>query len=313
MEKKPVLSIIVPCYLEEEALPKTNAALLDLISRMVSEGRVAQDSYILYVDDGSNDSTWETIKSLAGNNVKGIRLSGNCGQQNALMAGIEYAAGTCDVSVTIDADLQDDINVMPDMINAFKNGADVVCGVRTNRATDTWFKRTSAQSFYKIMRSLGVECVYNHADYRLLSRRAMNDLLEYGERNLFLRGIVPQLGYRQEIVSNTRKNREQGVTKYPFKKMVEFAIDGITSFSVKPVRMIFWLGLFFLIAALAIGIYTLIRYFTGETVEGWTSLILSIWFCTGILLIGMGIMGEYIGKIYIEVKHRPRYKIIEEI
>lgn len=314
-DRMPVVAIIVPCYNEQEVLDKTNDILSKLLSLLKNEGEVALKSFILYVNDGSTDSTWEIIKSLAkgDKNIKGVRLAKNGGQQNALLAGLEYSVGKCDLSITIDADLQDDINAIPKMIAAFKEGADIVCGVRDNRETDSWFKRSSAQSFYKVMRRLGVDCVYNHADFRLLSRRAMADLLSYGERNIFIRGIIPRLGYTQEQVSYARSEREAGQMKYPFKKMMEFAIDGITSFSVKPVRMLFWLGLFFMLGSLAIAIYTLIRHFTGETVEGWTSLILSIWFCTGILLLGMGIMGEYIGKIYIEVKRRPRYKIAEKI
>ena len=315
MKTPPVIAVIVPCYNEREVLEKTDSILRRELERMSETGLVSDGSFILYVDDGSRDDTWAIIRSLAGrhHSVRGIRLSNNRGHQNALLAGIEHTAKKCDASVTIDADLQDDINAIPQMVSAFLEGADVVCGVRDNRDSDTWFKRNSAQSFYKVMKALGVDCVYNHADFRLLSARAMSDLLEYGERNMFIRGIIPGLGYRQEEVTYSRSERELGETKYPLKKMLEFAIDGITSFSVKPVRMIFWLGAFFMVAALAIGIYTLIRYFTGETVEGWTSLILSIWFCTGVLLTGMGIMGEYIGKIYIEVKHRPRYKIAEEV
>lgn len=311
---KPVIGLIVPCFNELDVLDETNVVLLKKIKEIAVSGKISGESFILYVDDGSIDGTWRKIVSFSNedNNVKGIRLSGNRGFQNAMLAGMEYVADKCDAAITIDADLQDDPQTIETMINSYREGADIVCGVRNNRDSDTWFKRNTALSFYKIMKALGVECVYNHADFRLMSRRAILDLLDYGERNIFLRGLVPRLGYKQENIYYSRGVRKAGTTKYPFRKMVEFAIDGITSFSVKPVRMLFWLGLFFMLAALAIGIYTLIRYFTGETVEGWTSLILSIWFCTGILLIGMGIMGEYIGKIYIEVKHRPRYKIVDE-
>lgn len=292
----------------------TDKILGNQLRVLEAQDLVSRDSFVLYVDDGSTDTTWQVIKGIVSHNhsARGIRLSDNRGQQNALLAGIDYCLGKCDACITIDADLQDDVEAIGAMVKEFEMGADVVCGIRDNRETDSWFKRNSAQSFYKLMKSLGADCLYNHGEFRLLSRRAMTDLLEYGERNLFLRGIVPRLGYRQEKVYYTRKEREKGNSKYTVRKMADLAIDGITSFSVKPVRMLFWIGLFFMMAALAIGIYTLIRYFSGETVEGWSSLILSIWFCTGVLLMGMGVMGEYIGKIYIEVKRRPRYKIAEE-
>lgn len=314
-DKVPLIAVIVPCYNEQEILNTISNSLTLQLRGMMKENRISGNSFVIFVDDGSTDATWSVIKKLASGNdiIHGIRLSANRGQQTALMAGLNFCNGKCDACITIDADLQDDVNAIPSMVEAFMEGADVVCGVRNARATDSWFKRNSAQSFYRVMKLLGADCLYNHADYRLLSARAINDLLQYGERNLFLRGLIPRLGYKQVTVNYGRKERSRGVTKYSTKKMFEFAIDGITSFSVKPVRMLFWLGLFFMVAALAIGIYTLIRYFSGETVEGWSSLILSIWFCTGILLMGMGIMGEYIGKIYIEVKQRPRYNIAEEI
>lgn len=314
MMQPPVIAIIIPCFNEDSNLLKNGSLILRKLQSMIGDSIIGPGSFILFVDDGSTDSSWSIIEEMSQGNpeVRGIRLSGNCGQQNALLAGMEWSTGKCDASVTIDADLQDDPDAIPAMITGFREGADVVCGVRDNRDADTWFKRNSALSFYRLMRQLGVDCLYNHADFRLLSARAMSDLLEYGERNMFLRGIVPKLGYRQERVFYKRAKREAGETKYPLRKMLEFAIDGITSFSVRPVRMLFWIGLFFLVAATAIGIYTFIRYFMGETIEGWASLILSIWFCTGILLMGMGVMGEYIGKIYIEVKKRPRYKISQE-
>ena len=311
----PVLARIVPCYNESEVIAKTNEELYRELHSMISGSLVSPESFLLYVDDGSKDDTWPQIVGFSqlGTDIHGIRLTGNRGPQNAILAGLEYVIQKCDVSITIDADLQDDIATLPKMIEEYRNGADVVCGVRKSRSTDSWFKKTSAAAFYQTMKKLGVNCVYNHADFRLLSRRAMTALLKYEERNLFLRGIVPGLGYRQANVYYDRKERAAGKTKYPLGKMMNFAIDGITSFSVRPVRMLFWLGLFFMVAATTIGVYTFIRYFTGETIEGWASLILSIWFCTGILLMGMGIMGEYIGKIYIEVKHRPRYEIMEEV
>ena len=306
------LAIVVPCYDEAEVLPSTNATLLEKLQSMVSQGLVSTASFIIYVDDRSEDGTWEVIRALSSPVVRGVRLSRRCGHQCALLAGIEAAFDDCDACVTIDADLQDDPDVLSEMVRRFREGADIVYGVRRDRHTDSWMKRTSAGNFYRVMRGLGVDCVSNHADFRLLSHRAVSDLLQYGERNLFLRGIVPQLGYDQAEVYYDRRKRMAGYSKYPVRRMLDFAIDGITSFSVRPVRMLFWLGVIFMLTALAIGIYAIVRYFQGETIEGWTSLILSIWFCTGILLIGLGIVGEYIGKIYIEVKHRPRYRVAEK-
>ena len=311
----PLLYVIAVCCNEEEMIEKTVEELSVCLHSLIKEKEITENSRILIVDDGSSDHTWDLIKTLSKSNplLSGIRLGLNSGHQNALMAGMEFAAGKCDAAITIDGDLQDDPSAIREMVMKYREGADLVLAVRENRKSDTWFKRNSASSFYRLMTKSGVDCVENHADYRLLSRRALDTLLEYGERNLFLRGIVTRLGLPTATVYYTRREREAGKSKYPLPKMVEFAVDGITSFSVKPVRTLFIIGLFFMLAALAIGIYTLIRHFSGETVEGWTSLILSIWFCTGILLMGMGVMGEYIGKIYIEVKKRPRYKIIEEI
>jgi len=289
---------------------------------MIDGGEISSDSFIVYVDDGSHDHTWEVITSLSEDAypsgadktsvlTEGVRLSRNFGHQYALLAGMEYVADNCDACVTIDADLQDDPTVIPDMIRAYKRGAEVVYGVRSRRENDGWFKKHSAHAYYRLLKTLGVDCVYDHADYRLLGSQALATLLQYKERNVFLRGIVPQLGFRQEKVYYRRGERKEGRSKYPFGKMLEFAADGVTSFSVIPVRMLFWLGLIFMATAFGVGIYVFIRYFNGETIEGWTSLILSIWFCTGVLLFGMGILGEYVGKIYVEVKKRPRYKISE--
>lgn len=309
----PRLAIVVPCYDEEDALPSSNAALLSLLDRMTKAGDITHGSFLFYVDDGSHDSTWEIITALAGNNVRGIRLSRHCGHQEALLAGIEAVADEAEACITIDADLQDDISVIPEMVDLFRNGAEIVYGVRNDRAHDSWFKRSSAKVFYRTMRFLGAESIGNHADFRLLGSRAMADLMGYGERNLFLRGIVPLLGYRQDKVYYERGERTAGVTKYPLLKMLDFAINGITSFSVRPVRMLFVLGLLFMLTAIGIFVYVLIRYFSGDTIEGWTSLMLSIWFCTGVLLMGLGVIGEYIGKIYIEVKHRPRYRVSDRV
>ena len=243
----------------------------------------------------------------------GVKLAGNVGHQNALMAGLETVCDKADIIVTIDADLQDDINVISEMINKYHQGCDIVYGVRRERKTDTWFKRNSALAFYKLMQRLGVKSVYNHADYRLMSRRAVSQLLKYHERNLFLRGIVPLVGYRSEKVYYDRIERLAGKSKFPLGKMMSFAVDGITSFSIKPVRMVLTLGIVFTLIALIMFIYVLVAYFSGRAVSGWASLILSLWFIGGCVLIGLGIVGEYIGKIYIEVKDRPRYNIEQKI
>lgn len=311
----PEIAIVIPCYNEQEVLPLTNSTITGLLKRMAQDGEIASNSYILYVDDGSRDSTWNLIEEYASESalVKGIKLAANSGHQNALIAGLETVADHCDAAISIDADLQDDIDAIPRMIAEFRKGYDIVYGVRNSRESDTWFKRESAQSFYKLMRDLGVNSVYNHADFRLMSSDAIKDFLKFEERNIFIRGIIPGLGRNQTSVFYDRKPRQAGESKYPLKKMINFAVDGITSFSVRPVRMVFFLGLGFLLVALGIFIYVMIRYFGGETIEGWTSLMLSIWFCTGMILISLGIIGEYIGKIYTEVKHRPRYSIEKHI
>ncbi|MDE6423597.1 MAG: glycosyltransferase family 2 protein [Muribaculaceae bacterium] len=303
------LAIIVPCLNEEEILPHTIGVLSNLLTDMVAGGEVSPGSFLLLVDDGSCDSTWQLISAHASPTVKGVSLSHRCGQQIALLAGLEEALPEAEMFITIDADLQDDVSVIPEMVKAHEDGADIVYGVRRDRNKDSWMKKNTASMFYSTMRHLGVDCVSNHADFRLMSSRAVTDLLDYRERNLYLRGLVPMLGYRQACVFYDRKPRLAGQSKYPVRKMFDFAIDGITSFSVRPVRMLFWLGIIFTLTAFGIGIYSLIRHFTGETIAGWTSLMLSIWFCTGVLLMGLGIIGEYIGKIYIEVKKRPRYKV----
>lgn len=303
--------MIVPCLNEEEALQTTNVRLLALLMAMEERGDTAPGSFLLYVDDGSDDATWKTIQEMAGGRVHGIRLSRHCGHQEALLAGMEYARGRCDACVTIDADLQDDIRVIPEMVERYREGAEIVFGVRDSRKSDSWFKRSSAKVFYSAMRGLGAHTVDNHADFRLLGSRAMADLMDYGERNLFLRGIVPLLGYRQESVAYERDRRKAGSSKYPLLRMVDFAINGITSFSVRPVRLLSIIGMAFILVAFCIFVYVMVRHFSGETIEGWTSLMLSIWFCTGMMLMGLGLIGEYVGKIYIEVKRRPLYRISE--
>ncbi|MBR5118123.1 MAG: glycosyltransferase family 2 protein [Muribaculaceae bacterium] len=307
----PVLYIVVPCFNEQEALPQSHSRLAKLLDEMISQDSIAQASKLLYVDDGSRDDTWAIIEKLAAESDKvvGLKLACNSGHQNALMAGLSAAVSHCDITVSIDADLQDDINVIPQMVERYKNGCDIVFGVRKERKTDTWFKRTTANMFYGLMRRLGVSTIENHADYRLMSSRAVLALLDYKERNLFIRGIVTKLGYKTDCVYYDRSARIAGESKYPFKKMVNFAIDGITSFSVKPVRLVFAVGVVFLLIALIMLIYVLCAYFMGRAVSGWPSIILSIWFVGAFVLIGLGIIGEYVGKIYTEVKNRPRYNV----
>ena len=269
----------------------------------------------LPVDDGSRDRTWEIIERLHAANplVGGVKLAANSGHQNALLAGLFTACEKADIMVSIDADLQDDVEVIPEMVRKYLEGNDVVYGVRKSRATDTWFKRTTALGFYKFMRTLGVKSVYNHADYRLMSRRAVRQLSNYRERNLFLRGLVPLVGYKSDKVYYDRAKRFAGESKYPLKKMLNFAIDGITSFSIQPLRLLFHTGLLFILISFCIFIWVLYKYFTGDVVTGWSSLILSIWFVGGTILTGLGITGEYIGKMYMEVKDRPRYNIEETL
>lgn len=312
MEKeRPILYIVVPCFNEQEALPQSHERLLQLVNGMIAQGGIAHESKLLYVDDGSRDDTWHVINRLANecSLVAGVKLACNSGHQNALMAGLAAAVDYCDITVSIDADLQDDINVIPQMVERYKDGCDIVFGVRRERKTDSWFKRTTASMFYKLMNRLGVDTINNHADFRLMSRRAVLALLDYKERNLFIRGIVTKLGYKTDCVYYDRSARTAGESKYPIKKMANFAIDGITSFSVKPVRMVFMVGILFLIIALVMLVYVLTAYFMGRAVSGWPSLILSIWLVGAFILIGLGIIGEYVGKIYTEVKNRPRYNV----
>ena len=311
MNLHPVLYIVVPCYNEQDALPQSHDRLMKIVDEMIANGGISQDSKLLYVDDGSRDDTWKIVDRFAkeSSRVAGVRLACNSGHQNALVAGLAAAVERCDITVSIDADLQDDINVIPQMVERYKDGCDIVFGVRRERKTDSWFKRTTAAMFYKMMNRLGVDTIDNHADYRLMSRRAVLALLDYKERNLFIRGIVTQLGYKTDCVYYDRSARIAGESKYPLRKMMNFAIDGITSFSVKPVRLVFTVGVVFLVIALIMLIYVLTAYFMGRAVTGWPSLILSVWLVGAFILIGLGIIGEYVGKIYTEVKNRPRYNI----
>lgn len=305
------LAIVVPCYNEEVVLHETTIRLSALLDRLVDSSKVSDSSFILFVNDGSRDRTWDLIASLFLENkyVKGLNLAGNVGHQNALMAGLLTAKEYADAIISIDADLQDDVNVIEEMVDRYKEGFDIVYGVRNSRDADTFFKKNTALAFYKLMSWLGVKSVYNHADYRLMSRRAVEQLGNYKERNLFLRGIVPLIGYETTSVFYRRSERFAGESKYPLSKMFNFAIDGITSFSVRPLRLIASLGFLFLFCSLIAVIYTLHALIAGETVAGWASLMLSVWFLGSLILIAIGIAGEYIGKIYLEVKERPRYNI----
>ena len=309
MKEAPVLAIVVPCYKEESVLHETHKRLSQLLDRLITEERISSKSYILYVNDGSTDHTWKIIKEFYKNTsyACGLNLAGNVGHQNALMAGLNTVKERCDAAISIDADLQDDVNVIPEMIERYMEGNDIVYGVRRERKTDTFFKRTTALAFYRLMKTMGAISVYNHGDYGFMSSRAIQQLCRFRERNLYLRGLVPLIGYQTACVYYNRDKRFAGESKYPFKKMLNFAIDGITSFSVKPVRMIFWLGCIFLLIALCVTIWTLRAYFLHDTVPGWSSLMISLWLVGGTILVSLGIVGEYIGKIYIEVKDRPRY------
>ena len=306
------LCIVVPCFNEEEVLPETNRRLSDLLTGMTERKKVAAESGIVYVDDGSTDRTWSIIEDLhaADGRVGGVCLAHNAGHQNALVAGMETALERYDLFVSIDADLQDDPSVIEQMVDLHNTEQkEIVYGVRRQRREDTFFKRTTAKLFYWLMQRLGAKTVYNHADYRLMSRRAVEELLRYDERNLFLRGIVPLLGYDTAEVYYDRVSRFAGESKYPLSKMLNFAIDGITSFSVKPVRMVLAMGIVFVFIALLILLYVLHSWMNKTAVPGWASLIVSMWFIGGCILISLGIIGEYVGKIYIETKHRPRYHV----
>ncbi len=306
------LAIVVPCYNEEEVLEIASKALRQVLDDLIGKNKIHRESFILFVNDGSRDRTWELIEKEHREHpaqVRGVKLAGNVGHQYALTAGLITAKDRCDVSVSIDADLQDDVDVIEEMIDKYHQGCDIVYGVRRERKTDTFFKRTTAQGFYKVMAMMGVKTVYNHADFRLMSRRAMEQFALYKESNLFLRGIMPTIGYRTDSVYYDRKERVAGESKYPLKKMLALAFNGISSFSVKPMSMIMWAGVVILLCSVLAAVYALISYFTGQVVPGWTSLILSIWFLGGLQLIATGMVGLYIGKIYMEVKHRPRYNI----
>ena len=315
MKKNSILYIVVPCYNEEAVLYETTKRLKEKLEYLIEKEIISKKSKVIYVNDGSKDNTWNMIKEISEkeNLFTGITLSKNRGHQNALVAGLLTAKEYADVVISMDADLQDDINAIDEMLRKYYDGCDIVYGVRSSRKKDSFFKKTTAEGFYKFMKHMGVDVVYNHADYRLTSKRVLDNFKDYKEVNLFLRGIFPLIGYKNDIVYYERNERFAGESKYPLKKMLNFAWDGITSFSVKPLRMICSIGFIILFISIAIMIYSLIRKLTGNTVDGWTFLSISIWFIGGIQMISLGIIGEYIGKVYTEVKARPRYIIGESL
>ena len=314
MKDEKTLYVVIPCYKEEAVLPETAKRLREKLHALIDQGKIASGSRILFVNDGSKDRTWEIIEGLHAQDpiYSGVNLSRNRGHQNALLAGLLTAVQYADMMVSMDADLQDDINAMDAMIDRYHEGYDVVYGVRSARKTDTAFKRMTAEGFYKLMRAMGVEIVFNHADYRLMSRRAVEGLAQFEEVNLFLRGIVTQIGYPWTCVEYERAARFAGESKYPLKKMIAFALDGITSFSVKPMRLILFVGAVIFCLSLIALLWALIAKLSGHSVGGWTSLMCSIWMIGGIQLLSLGVIGEYIGKIYSETKRRPRF-IIERV
>lgn len=309
--KENVLTIVVPCYNEQEVLPETTHELVDLLKILINQGKVSDKSKILFVNDGSKDRTWELIIKYTKeySYVAGLKFSRNYGHQNALLAGMTTAVKYSDMIITIDADLQDDVNVIPKMVEKYHKDFDVVYGVRNSRKTDSFFKRRTALAFYGLMQRLGVKLVPDSADYRLLSKRATEGLLAFKERNLFLRGMVPLVGYNSTKVYYARKERAAGESKYPLTKMIHFALDGITSFSVAPIHLILYLGMLTVLVSIICMFYTLVQKISGHVVSGWTSLMISIWFLGGVQLISISIIGEYIGKVFSEVKHRPRFTI----
>lgn len=307
------LYLVIPCYNEEEVLPETAKRLKDKLSTLVQAGKINPDSRIVFVNDGSGDRTWEIIQELHKVDIvfSGINLSRNRGHQNALLAGLMTVKDHADMVISMDADLQDDINAIDAMVDKYLEGIDIVYGVRSSRAKDTFFKKATAEGFYKLMNAMGANTVFNHADYRLMSRRALEGLAEYGEVNLFLRGIVPMIGYPWDVVYYERGERFAGESKYPLGKMLSFAIEGITSLSTKPIRLITGLGFFIFIVSIGMLIYSIVRHFMGATIVGWTTLMVSVWAIGGLILLSLGVVGEYIGKIYLETKARPRF-IIEQ-
>lgn len=307
------LAIVIPCYNEEEVLPWTLEKMAVLVEKLKKEADT--DAHLLLVDDGSKDSTWEIISNAAKERtyVHGLKLSHNEGHQNALWAGLQESVATSDAVVSIDADLQDDENTIIDMAKQVNSSCDIVYGVRKSRETDTWFKRFSAQAFYRLMKSVDKEIIYNHADFRMMTRRAVEALMQYPERNLFLRAIVRQLGFKEGFVYYDRRQRTAGESKYPFKKMLAFSLDGITSFSIAPLKFIAIIGLLMTLVSFVIIVIAIVRHAQGETTQGWTSILVSMWFIGGIITTALGVAGIYVGKIFIEVKRRPRYFVQERV
>ena len=308
-----ILYIVVPCYNEEEVLPETSRRLKEKLESLMAADKISPDSRVLFVNDGSKDKTWEIISQLHEQCplFSGADLTRNRGHQNALLAGLMTAKDRCDMAISMDADLQDDIDAVDAMVEEYYAGCDIVYGVRSSRKKDTFFKRFTAEGFYKLMNAMGAETVFNHADYRLMSKRALEGLAQFKEVNLFLRGIVPMIGYRTGTVTYERGERFAGESKYPLKKMLSFAMEGITSLSVKPIRMITGLGFLVFFISIAMLIYSIVRWAMGETIMGWASLICSVWAIGGLILLSLGVIGEYIGKIYLETKGRPRFLLRE--
>lgn len=305
------LMVVVPCYNEEAVLHETHHRLVETLEKISQSYKGQLQTSILFVDDGSSDATWQMISQFQGEDscVGGLRLAHNAGHQHALWAGLEFAAEHADAAVSIDADLQDDVNVIAEMVDQWWQGTDIVYGVRKDRPTDTAYKKHTAQAFYRLMARMGGDVVYNHADYRLMSRRALLALMQYPERNIFLRGLVRTLGFNEGYVYYDRSERFAGESKYPFRKMLAFAIDGITSFSVRPLQMITYLGLLLTLASVIAIVYALVSWAMGNVLPGWTSLLISLWFIGGAILVSLGVIGTYVGKIYSEVKRRPRYLV----
>lgn len=304
-----ILYLVIPCYNEEEVLPETSRQLLEIMEDLIQKGKISSRSRIVFVNDGSKDKTWQMITELHEVNklYQGVCLSRNRGHQNALLAGLMTVKAYCDMTISLDADLQDDVAAIEAMVDKFHEGYEIVYGVRNSRDTDTFFKRFTAEGYYKLMNLLGADIVFNHADYRLMSRLALDGLEDFPEANMFLRGIVPMIGYKSTKVYYARKERFAGESKYPLKKMLAFAWEGITSLSTKPIKLITLLGICSFIMSILIMIYSLVRYFTGETIKGWASIMISLWVIGGLILLSLGIIGEYIGKIYLETKGRPRF------
>lgn len=310
----PLLTIVVPCYNEQEVLRETIGQLTEFLDGQIKNGAISRSSYILFVDDGSQDATWQIIKQENNDNeyVQGVRLAKNRGHQLALLAGLEAAKG--DITVSIDADMQDDISVMAEMVAEFKKGSEIVYGVRSSRTTDSAFKRNTAQSYYWLLSKFGVDVVYNHADYRLMSRKALDALKEFGETNLFLRGLIPTLGFQTSQVYYSRAERFAGESKYPLKKMLALAVEGVTSFSSVPLRFVSILGLLVFLVSMLVSFWALGTFmFTDNAIPGWTSSVLPMYLLGGIQLLSLGVIGEYVGKIYLETKRRPRYIVMDKI